>query len=147
MADTRVQRAVATWIRENWLPKREGQSFDRTRVKLKAGGEYLFDAVSEDGLTVVSVATSRGPTATGKHGSGKLNKLRSDVLFLLMAQAPKKLLCLTERDMFDVCQKEFAAGRLPKEVEILLATIPPDLDALLKAAREAASKEVLPPQM
>ena len=144
MADTRVQTEVEDWVRENWMLNQYGQRFHRERVKLSSGGNFDFDAVSDDRKIVASISTSSGRTSSGKLGVGKLHKLRSDMLFLHMAEGEKRVLCLTERDMFSVCQKEFQNGRVPKTIEIIYAEIPAELDQRLKAAREIASQEVRP---
>ena len=66
------------------------------------------------------------------------------MLFLLMVQASKKLVVLTEMDMFEICQKEKQNGRVPQEVEFLHAELPVDLAAALREARKKASIEVSP---
>ncbi len=144
MADTRVQTEVEDWVREQWMPNELGQRFHRERVRLSSGGVFDFDAVSDDRKIVASISTSGGRTSSGKLGVGKLHKLRSDMLFLLMAEGERKVLCLTERDMLEVCQKEANGGRVPKGIEIIYATVPAELDKRLKAAREVASREVRP---
>jgi hypothetical protein len=56
--------------------------------------------------TAELVAQVIRPTFSGKHAVGKLLKLRADMLFLLLANAPRSLVVLTERDMYDLCLKE-----------------------------------------
>jgi hypothetical protein len=75
-------------------------------VKLSSGGVFDFDAVSADRSIVATISTSGTKTASGKHAVGKLLKLRADMLFLLLANAPRSLVVLTERDMYDLCLKE-----------------------------------------
>ena len=69
-------------------------------------------------------------------------KIRSDMLFLTMAEAKRRIVVLTEKDMFERCLSEVAGGRVPPEVEFALAVIPDDLRSRLIAAREQSSKEV-----
>lgn len=145
MADTRVQSEVEDWVREQWLPTQYRQRFHRERVKLSSGGVFDFDAVSDDRKIVVSISTSTGHTASGKFGVGKLHKLRADILFLVLVDAEHRVMCLTERDMLELCQKERAAGRIPQSIEFVHAPLPQDLDARLRGARETASREVSPP--
>src|SRR3989344_9497502 len=104
MADTRIQLEVEDWIRREWLPQKYGQSFRRERLRLDAGGFFDFDAVSADNFIVISISTSSASTAGGKGGAGKLQKLRADMLFLGMAEAQKRIIVLTERDMYQLCQ-------------------------------------------
>jgi hypothetical protein len=145
MADTRVQLEVEDWVREKWMQDALGQPFFRNRVKLSSGGVFDFDALSGDRSIVACISTSAGKTSGGKNGVGKLMKLRSDMLFLTMAEGvTRRLLVLTERDMHEVCAKELSGGRVPAGIEILLADIPADLRERLDRARQVASQEVDP---
>lgn len=145
MADTRAQVEVEDWIRKSWLPDKFGQQFRRERLSLSAGGVFDFDAVFEDDRIVASISTSSRKTSSGKRGTGKLQKLRADMLFLTMVKADKKLIILTEHDMYEECRKEKKAGRVPLEIDFYLADLPSDLNTKLRGARERASREVRPP--
>jgi hypothetical protein len=144
MANTRVQLEVEDWVRRAWMPEQLGQTFSRERLRLSSGGVFDFDGVSADGSIAASISTSGGKTATGKHAVGKLLKIRSDMFFLLLAEVERRLVVLTEADMYDVCQKQIAAGRVPPSIEFFLAEIPVELRERLTSARAAASKEVSP---
>ncbi len=102
---------------------------------------FDFDAVSEDHSIVATISTSGAKTSGGKHAVGKILKLRSDMLFLSMVEAKRRVIVLTERDMYDQCQKEAAGGRVPPEIEFACAVVPEDLRARLVAARLTASRE------
>jgi len=145
MADTRVQIAVEDWVQEKWMPGKFGCDFHRNRLTLTSGGVFDFDAVSQDRKIAACISTSGGKTARGKHAVGKLLKLRSDMLFLVLAKDPvKRIIVLTESDMLDVCSKEKTGGRVPQEIEFVLAELPGDLRKKLTQARQKASKEVSP---
>jgi hypothetical protein len=144
MADTRIQLMVENWVRQNWLPGKFIQSFSPKRIQLSAGGYFVFDAVSEDGSIVANISTSSGVTSGGKIPSGKVHKLRADMLFLLMVKADHRLIVLTEKGMYDLCIKERANGRVPLEIEFALAELPEMLRKSLREARAIASIEVSP---
>ena len=141
MADTRVQVEVEDWVRRNWRASRFGVKFSRERLPLRSGGVFDFDAVSEDRSIVATISTSGAKTSGGRHAVGKMLKLRSDMLFLTMVEAKRRVIVLTERDMRDQCQKEAAGGRVPPEIEFVCAEIPQDLRARLVSARLRASGE------
>ncbi|MGB9588163.1 MAG: hypothetical protein ACPL7O_08290 [Armatimonadota bacterium] len=86
MADTRVQLEIIDWVREKWMPEKFGCHFYRNRLSLTSGGVFDFDAVSQDRKIAACISTSGGKTARGKHAVGKLLKLRSEMLFLLLAK-------------------------------------------------------------
>lgn len=145
MANTACQLECEDWVRLNWLPAQfGGQTFFRERLRLNSGGVFDFDAVNSDRSIAISISTSGANTASGKRGAGKLFKLRSDMLFLLMATVSRRVLVLTERDMYELCMKERAAGRVPDGIEFLHAPLPPDLCERLIEARRASSNEVSP---
>lgn len=143
VANSRIQLAVECWLRENWMPVRFGQPFYSKKLMLSTGGHFNFDAVSHDGTIVASISTSAAKTSTGKQGSGKLLKLRSDMLFLLLvSDAKKKLVVLTDKTMHATCVAEANRKRVPAGIEFLLAEIPSDLQEDLVKARAVAAKEV-----
>ena len=144
MADTRVQLEVEDWVRQHWMPREYGQIFRRERLRLTSGGVFDFDAVAADNTIVATVSTSGGATATGKYPTGKIMKLRSDMLFLLLTDTKRRIMVLTERDMHQLCLKESEAGRVPLSIEFTLATIPAELAARLRHAQGVASREVRP---
>ncbi len=39
------------------------------------------------------------------------------MLFLTQVEAKRRIIVLTEQDMCTLCEKEFAAGRVPREIE------------------------------
>jgi len=123
------------------MPTQYGSKFSRERLPLRSGGVFDFDAVSEDHSIVATISTSGARTSGGNHGSGKILKLRSDMLFLTMVDAKRRVMILTERDMCDRCEKEAAGGRVPKEIEFVCVPIPDELRTRLVAARLKASGE------
>jgi bifunctional DNA-binding transcriptional regulator/antitoxin component of YhaV-PrlF toxin-antitoxin module len=141
MADARVQLEVEDWVRRNWMPTQYGTKFSRERLRLRSGGVFDFDAVSEDHSIVATISTSGSRTSGGKSAVGKILKLRSDMLFLTMVDAKRRIIVLTERDMCDQCEKEFAGGRVPPEIEFVCAVIPDELRTRLEIARQKASAE------
>lgn len=146
MANTNTQRRVESWLRNDWLPRQFGQEFRPKALVLKPGGTFDFDAVSTDGNIVVNISTSSGITMGGKYPSAKMQKLRADMLFLLMTNTQRRIILLTEKDMLNLCLQEKENGRVPLEIEFFHAEIPAVLDEELKAARKMASDEVFPGQ-
>ena len=145
MADTKIQREVEEWIRVNWMEKHFGQEFRRDKVKLSPGGTHEFSAVSDDDSIVACITTSQAKSPSTSRGTGKINKIRSDLYFLLLVEAKRKLVLFTEPDMYEVFLKEAGSGRVPISIEFRLV-IPEDDDLVerLCKARKTASDEVNP---
>ena len=144
MADTRIQLEVEDWVRQNWMAAQLGQNFFRERLRLTSGGIFDFDAVSGDKSIASTISTSGARTATGKYATGKMLKIRSDMFFLLLADVKRRIVVLTEKDMYEQCLKEREAGRIPKSIEFMHAEIPAKLRKRLVSARARSSDEVSP---
>lgn len=144
MADSRIQLEIENWIRMKCLPQQFGQPFTPHRLKLISGGYFNFDAVSADGSIVANISTSSSKTAGGNQAAAKIQKLRADMLFLTLIPAKTHLIVLSEEDMFALCLKEKKSGRVPEEIEFILAVIPDDLKNLLAEAKRIAAREVTP---
>ena len=145
MASATIPSEVETWIREEWLPQRFRRSFTKKKVRLESGGEFEFDAVSDDDVVVANISTSSLKTASGNVGAGKIHKVRSDIYFLLLAPCAKKLMLLTDREMHEAWLKQIDYGRVPDSIQIRCVEIPNLLREKLKAAQKNASAEVTPP--
>jgi hypothetical protein len=141
MADTRVQLEVEDWVRQTWMPQHFGVNFYRERLKIRSGGVFDFDAVSADKSIVATISTSGAKTAGGKNAVGKIMKIRSDILFLTMVEAKRRVVVLTERDMYEQYLREVQGGRVPPEVEFVYAPLCENINERLIAARLACSSE------
>ena len=145
MADTSIQLEVENWIRSSWLPQKFNQDFIQKNLELSSGGNFEFDAVNEDESIVVNISTSGAKTSGGKMGSGKLQKIRADAYFLLLlSESIRKILVFTEEDMVELCLREKRNGRMPKNIEIFLVSLPENLRVKLDDAKKIASSEVTP---
>jgi hypothetical protein len=141
MANTSCQIECEDWVRREWMKQTFGESFFRERVRLTSGGVFDFDAVNADGSIVGTISTSSARTISGKWATGAVMKLRSDMLFLVLAAPKRTLLILTEKDMFELCKKEAASGRTPQQVEFFHAPLPNDLAGRLVDAKRRGSEE------
>ena len=144
MADTRVQIEVEDWVRNNWMPANLGQNFIPEKLPLTSGGVFDFDAVSKDKTIASNISTSGARTASGKNAVGKIHKIRSDIYFLLLCNVKRRIVALTEKDMFEHWLKERRVGRVPESIEFILVGIPDELRRRLVCARSRSSGEVSP---
>ncbi|HVP96748.1 hypothetical protein [Methanoregula sp.] len=144
MADTSTQREVENWIRKYWLTLKFNQDFEQKKLTLVSGGRFEFDAVNKDDSIVINISTSSAKTSGGNLGSGKLQKIRADIYFLLLLPetVKRKLLVFTEPDMVNVCQNEKTKGRMPQNIEICLVDLPENIRTKLNGAKKIATKEM-----
>jgi hypothetical protein len=120
-----------------------GENFYRERVKLTSGGIFDFDAVNADRSVVATISTSSARTSSGKYATGAVMKLRSDMLFLMLAAPKRAVLILTERAMYDLCMKESSVGRVPPEIQFFHAALPEELACKLVQAKRRGTDESL----
>ena len=144
MADTRMQKQVEEWVCQEWMPKQYHQDFSEKQVRLSSGGLFKFDAVSTDGTIVANIATGGLKTSGGNTGWAKVDKIRSDLFFLLLAGAERTLMLLTEKDMHDWWVTEAQNGRVPASIEFVHVEIPAALNEQLRESRQKAAREVTP---
>jgi hypothetical protein len=145
MADTSVQTDVARWICDSFVPRHYGQPFARQRVPLITGGSHSFAGVSLDGLIVGSICTGSAATSGQRLAVGKLNKVRADLYFLLLAVCETRFIAVTQPVMHELLLLEQTQyKRIPADVEILRVELPRELLARLVAAQREASLEVTP---
>ena len=144
MADSKAQRVAEIWIRENWLPLKFKKPFVKKRLPLRPGGQFEFDGVSSDGRTAVCISTCCGLRSSGKKATPKLHKIRSDALFLLLADVDRRVIVFSDQQMFDLCQAEIKAGRFPRDIDIEIVSLPAELEAALVLGRRLAAEEVTP---
>ena len=146
MADTKAQNEAEFWIRRHALQQKFGQQFTKRSLVLTTGGEFSFDAVSDDGRIVAAISTSPGTTSRGRDATVKLLKIRSDILwFYMLGRAPeRKILVFSEQSMVDLIEKEKKKGRFPLEFEILKVDLPAELAAKVAESQKIASEEVSP---
>ena len=134
MAQTEAngQTACEDWVRSCWLPTRYGQAFHRESLQISTG-VFDCDAVSADGRIVAAISTSCAGAPSGQRGVGQLFLLRTGMGFLLLAGAARAIVVLTQRDLYDQCEKERRRGRMPDGVELVYAELPAELAAQVGA--------------
>ena len=146
MADTSAQHIAEQWVVSEFLPSYfSGVKFVGRKLSLKWGGQFAFDAVSEDGMIVGLVSTSAARTAGGRAAIAKLQKLKADALYLLhVVGAEHFAMIFTEESMGKHFEKEKKSGRFPPEIEFVHAPLPEYIHAQVLAARHLASTETSP---
>lgn len=146
MANTAANLAAERWVVDHGLPGVIiGHRFAPRKMPLTWGGQFAFDAVSDDGSIVAVISTSSAKTATGKNATAKFQKLKTDALYLLHLAAPARMLMVfTEVDMRDYFDKATRTGRFPPSIERLFLALPSDLQAGVLATRAIASRETSP---
>lgn len=146
MANTSIMKTAENYVLLEALPKLfSGHLFQEASPALIWGGRFDFDAVSQDGTIVGLISTSTLKTSGGNYGSGKVNKILKDCLYLLYVEgARKRFLAFTETCMKHEFETMKEKGRFPPEIQLIHTPLPSDLNKKVKAVRQKASDEVSP---
>ena len=142
MAHTKAQIEAENWIREVFLPKKYGQTFQQKSLELQSRALAKFDAVSEDGEIVAAISMNVGFTSGGRKNEEELNQTRSAALrFLMLDYIPKeRLMIFTEQSMIDLVKDEKKRDRFPKALKIVRVKLPADLAARVEESPKTASE-------
>jgi hypothetical protein len=152
MANTRALTIrVEEWFRDYLRGQNRELIIEKGETDLKWGGQFECDAICKDKEgnvhSVYCLSTSEYLTAGGKGGSGKLNKIKGDILMLSGTYSPRKFLALIGKTMADKIISEQGIGRLPNDINVLyinLSKLNPDLYKLVLTVRKKSIKEVTP---
>src|SRR5947209_5843397 len=112
-----LKTLVEPYVR-TWLTKRYGIPLEPMELPLTlvTGGIHKFDVVSEDRTIVGGIKTS-AVRSTGKVGVGTIKSAFTELYFLSLVDAEKKLLVLTDPGFFRIFTAA-AAGKLLPNTEI-----------------------------
>ena len=142
MANTYYLKSVVETYIRNELGKKYGIAFSAKTMLLPTGGTHEFDAVSSDGRIVVAVKSASGKTAGGKNPSGKIKDVEAELYYLLLIQAPVRILVLTSEGFYRIMRQRLD-GRLADGIKLQLMLLPPEIQEQVNQIQQIASKEVM----
>ena len=141
MADTTyLKKVVEPYVRDQ-LNKEFNVPFESKVLNLTTGGKHEFDAVSDDKNIVAAIKSAGGMTITNKKPSGKIKDSLSELYFLTLVQASKKMLILTSEEFHGILSN-FLKGRLALGLELKLMQLPMEIQHQVEKIRQKASSEV-----
>lgn len=146
MTDTSyIKREVEPWVR-SWLAKRfPGHSFGGRKLILgnivqDNPGEHEFDAVSEDNSIVAAIKGHSWKTRGGNLPAAKYASLYQELYFLSLVQADKRLLILTNKEMYQDFKLR-SRGKIADGIELIFCELPESMSQQLEDIRDKASRE------
>ncbi len=149
MADTtNFKKIIEPWFRNEYLKQQYPDAEIRQeQLALMWGGKFEYDAVVyESGkLTAVYLLScSEYKTKNGRGGSGKFQKIKSDVLMMVGTEAPKKIMAFLGESMYQQFKSQQEAGRLPQNIQCELVEPSAEISRVIHNIRDEASTEVTP---
>jgi hypothetical protein len=140
MANTATLQEPIDWVRGE-LGREYNVSFGKREMQLRTGRSHSFNAVAADGSVVATVMNSSGMTSGGKKPSGKILAGVARVYFLSLADAPQRLLVVTDASFLAYLQHELD-GALVEGVQLRHIALPADLAARVARVTSTASAEM-----
>ena len=144
MADTTVLKRVVEPFVRHVLAEEFGMEFESQVVTLSTGGTHEFDAVSSDGKVFASIKSASGKTSGGNNPSGKIRDVEAELYYLALAEAPTRILVLTNPEFFEIMSRRLT-GRLAPGISMRLVELPSNIVSQVEQVQRAASSEVSPP--
>ena len=150
MADTsKISKVVEQWYLNIIQKERKNYFVSKEKVQLTWGGVFEYDVVVKDKngkiIELHCLSVGEAKTASGKGGSGKFNKIKSDTLMLLGADCKTRVLAFTGKTMYDKVKKEMENGRMPPNITLHFQDPKKDKEIynIIKDIQKASSDELL----
>lgn len=145
MANTNLLKTlVEPYVRE-WVSREYKISISskETEIKLVSGGMHRFDVVSDDGTLVGGVKTSPlRPSSSGPTVSpGTIKSTYTELYFLSLANAKKKLMILTDRDYYKKFVRD-SRGKVAGGIEIVYCPLNDQIRHKITAIHEECRREI-----
>jgi hypothetical protein len=142
MANTNDLKTLVELYVRGWLTNRYHQSFEERELPLKliTGGEHRFDTVSKDRTTVGGIkATSL--REGGGVGAGAVKSAFTELYFLSLVKADRKLLILTDKGFYELFKRR-ASGKILPDIEVIYCELPKSLSDRVVEVHKTASGEI-----
>jgi len=143
MANTSYYKTHVEPFVRGELQRLHARHFSSEVIRLPTGGTHEFDAVADDRSIIASIKSLSGKTASGKMPAGKYASCLAELYFLMLTDAPRRMLVLTTPSLHTMFAK-YMQGRLHPDLEIELIVVPPEIQAEIDRIRDIASGEVSP---
>lgn len=142
MANTNeLKNVIEPYVRGR-LTDKYGKSFEEREVslKLKTGGRHRFDIVSQD-HTIVGGIKATSLREDGGVGAGAIKSIFTELYFLSIVEAKKKILILTNKGFYDLFKRR-SAGKILPDTEVIYCQLPKDLGDKVAGIHKMASGEI-----
>lgn len=142
MADTtKIKTEIEPYVR-SWLSTQfTGHVFKEKSLHLTSGGNYIFDAVAEDGSIVAAILCNRAVTRTGRENTGGVRKALTEVGYLKIIPASVRKLMVFTDDAFCQLIRRRASRLGTESIQMVVCKLPPNLETLLGGILDKASRE------
>ncbi|MDO8747734.1 MAG: hypothetical protein Q7J72_01280 [Candidatus Omnitrophota bacterium] len=138
---TGLKNPVEQYVRD-WCSRSFGVAVEDSEkeIRLVTGGVHRFDVVAKDRSLVAGIKTS-SLRDNGRVGTGTIKSTYTEIYFLSIVKADKKLMILTDKRYCDYFQGK-SKGKIVQDVEIIYCPLPKRLAEEVAAVHKECRKEI-----
>jgi len=141
MANTNALKEIEQYVR-NWCSNKYGTRFEdyEKEVRLVTGGIHRFDVVAKDGSIIAGIKTS-ALRENGRVGAGVIKSTFTELYFLSLVKADKRLMVLTDKEYCAYFQK-ISNGKVADGIEIIYCSLPKEVEGNISIVHNNCRKEI-----
>ena len=142
MANTNDLKTLVELYVRDWLTNKYHQPFEERELPLKliTGGEHKFDTISKD-QTIVGGIKAISLREIGGVGAGAIKSAFTELYFLSLVKAERKLLVLTNKGFYELFKRR-ALGKVLPDTEVIYCELPKILSDRVAEVHKNASAEI-----
>lgn len=141
MANTNILKDVEQHVRRWCFKKYDIKFHDHEKeIRLLSGGVHRFDVMAKDGSIVAGIKTS-ALRDNGTVGAGVIKSTYTELYFLSLVNAAKKLMILTDEGY---CKhfRRISKGKVADGIEIIHCPLPRMLRGSVATVHKNCRKEI-----
>jgi len=145
MANTHLLKTLVEPYVRRWLSQKYNVEFEghEKEMRLVTGGVHRFDAVSKDGSIIAGIKTSalRSDTTKRPIGVGVIKSTFTELYYLSIVNAKRKLMVLTDKGFYDLFCKE-SKGKVSTGIEIIHCQLSQEILDKICVVHDTCRKEI-----
>lgn len=141
MANTNLLKDIEHYVR-HWCSKKYGIEFETNEkeIQLVTGGIHRFDVVAKDGSVIAGVKTST-LRENGRVGVGTIKSTFTELYFLSLVKANKRLMILTDQGYYTHFRK-VSNAKVAEGIEIIYCPLPEEIERNIAIIHKNCREEI-----
>ena len=142
MANTNeLKNLIEPYVRKR-LTDKYGNLFEEKEMplKLKTGGLHKFDVISKD-RTIVGGIKANSLRKDGKVGAGVIKSIFTELYFLSLVEAKRKVLILTNKGFYELFKRR-SSGQILPDTDLIYCKLSKELESRVAGIHKISSGEI-----
>ena len=141
MANTNALKDIERYVR-HWCSSKYGTEIEdyEKKIQLVTGSVHRFDVVAKDGSIIAGIKTS-ALRIDGKVSTGVIKSTFTELYFLSLISAPKKLMILTDKGYYEYFRK-ISNGKVADGIEIIHCPLPKEIEKDIAIVHRNCREEI-----